>query len=82
MFSPIKSLKSRFLNYATELRFPKLAALTAGLFLVDLFLPDFIPFADEILLGLVAALLATLKKGRLAKRETAPPSPALERDPE
>ena len=35
-----------------------------------------------ILLGLVAALLATLKKGRRAKQETAPPLPTLERDPE
>lgn len=68
--------------YATELRFPKLAALTAGLFLFDLFLPDFIPFVDEILLGLVAALLATLKKGRRAKPETSTTPPALEHRPE
>jgi hypothetical protein len=33
-----------------------------GLFIIDLIIPDFIPFADEILLGLVSLLLAGLKK--------------------
>jgi len=64
MRSPISALKDRFLKYAGELRFPKLLALTVVLFTFDLFIPDFIPFADEILLGLFAALLATLKKKR------------------
>ena len=30
--------------------------ISAGLFLVDLMVPDFIPFADEVLLGLATAL--------------------------
>jgi hypothetical protein len=54
----------RLLNYASRLRFPKLLALTAFLFLADLVVPDAIPFIDEILLGLGATLLAMLKKGR------------------
>ena len=49
-------------EYASGLRFPKLFAITATLFLVDLLVPDIIPFADEILLALVTALLASLKK--------------------
>lgn len=49
---------------ATKLRFPVLLFITAGLFVVDLLLPDFIPFVDELLLGLVTAVLATLKKRR------------------
>lgn len=45
-----------------RLRFPKLLALTAALFVADLFVPDVIPFADEILLGLGTLLLTQLRK--------------------
>jgi hypothetical protein len=73
--SPIRAIKDRFLKFATELRFPKLLALTAGLFLFDLIVPDFIPLIDEILLGLGAALLASLKRNRRepVEAEIAPP---------
>jgi hypothetical protein len=70
MLSPTKAIKDRFLKFATELRFPKLLALTVALFLFDLCIPDFIPLADEILLGLLAALLGTLKKRRRETIET------------
>ena len=53
---------SRIARYTQSLRFPVLAAIAAGAFLVDVIVPDLIPFADEILLGLVTALLARLKK--------------------
>ena len=49
-------------RWASGLRFPALAALIAGLFLLDLAIPDLIPFVDEALLGLFAAALATLRK--------------------
>lgn len=52
------------LGFAGKLRFPRLLALTAGLFIVDLFVPDFIPFADEILLALATLVLARWKKRR------------------
>lgn len=42
--------------FASRLRFPNLFLLTAGLFVLDLLIPDLIPFADEILLGLLAVL--------------------------
>jgi hypothetical protein len=42
-----------------QLRFPRLFAITAALFVVDLIVPDFIPLADELLLGLATALLAS-----------------------
>jgi len=32
------------------------------LFVIDLLFPDMVPFADEILLGLISLLLASLKK--------------------
>jgi hypothetical protein len=52
------------MRYASGLRFPKLLAITTGLFVIDLFFPDGEPFVDEILLGLISLLLASLKKGR------------------
>jgi len=41
---------------ATRLKFPQLFAVLVALFLFDLIFPDFVPFVDEILLGLAAAL--------------------------
>jgi hypothetical protein len=55
-------IRDRLTQYASRLRFPKLLALAALVFVVDLILPDVIPFADEILLGLITLLLGTLKK--------------------
>ncbi len=54
-------------RFAGELRFPQLFWLTAVLFVLDLLVPDLIPFADEILLG-----LATLLLGNWKKRKTEP----------
>jgi len=50
------------MRYAAGLRFPRLLAVTAALFVLDLFFPDVVPFVDEILLGLISLLLASLKK--------------------
>ncbi|MGD2082930.1 MAG: hypothetical protein PVF91_08195 [Chromatiales bacterium] len=50
------------MRYASRLRFPQLFLLTAGLFLLDLVVPDVVPFADEILLGLLSLMLATWRK--------------------
>ncbi len=47
-----------------QLRFPRLFALTAALFLLDLVIPDVVPFADELLFGLAAALLGSWRKQR------------------
>ncbi|MFB3100451.1 MAG: DUF6116 family protein [Gammaproteobacteria bacterium] len=53
-----------FLKNANQLRFRNLFFLVISLFLVDLLLPDFIPFIDEIILGLLAIILANWKKER------------------
>jgi hypothetical protein len=45
-----------------RLRFPTLFLLTAGLFLLDLLVPDLVPLADELLLGLATALLGSWRK--------------------
>ena len=57
-------LLAALLSWAGRLRFPQLFVLTAVLFLVDLLLPDPIPFADELLLGLLSLLFASWKRGR------------------
>ena len=50
------------IRWASKLRFPYLFLLMAVLFFLNLFIPDIVPFADEIIMGLVAALLASLRK--------------------
>ncbi len=57
------------LRYAARLRYPKLLALALGLFIADLIIPDFIPFVDEILLGLISLLLAGLKKRKADRKD-------------
>ena len=64
MQTPTRAIKSRLMQYAAGLRYPKLLALTVGLFVLDLLIPDLIPWVDEILLGLVSLLLAGLKQRR------------------
>lgn len=51
-------------RFAAGLRFPTLFLLVAGLFLVDLLVPDLLPFADEVLLALVTLLVGSLRKRR------------------
>jgi len=49
-------------RFARGLRFPTLFMVMAGLFLLDLFVPDFIPFADEILLALGTLFVGSLRR--------------------
>ena len=58
----LKSLVAPLVAYIAKLRFPTLFKITLTLFFIDFCTPDFIPFADELLLGLGAALLASWKK--------------------
>lgn len=51
-----------FLRYAAGLRFRQLFFIAGGLFLLDMLVPDLIPFADEILLGLLTLLFGAWKK--------------------
>lgn len=52
------------LAFAGRLRFPTLFLITAGLFVFDLVVPDFVPFIDEIMLGLGTLILSSWKSGR------------------
>ena len=50
------------LRWVGRLSYPRLFLVTAVLFGVDVIVPDLIPFADELLLGLGTLLLANWKK--------------------
>ena len=65
-----KLIIAPLIAYLARLRFPALFAIAAVLFILDFFIPDVIPFADEILLGLGAALLGSWKK----RKEPNPPN--------
>ena len=59
-------------QYASRLRFPQLFGAISILFFLDLLIPDLVPFADEILLGLLTLALASIKKPESTTAETAP----------
>lgn len=65
----VTSLPARIVErVAGRLRFPTLFLLTATLFVVNLLVPDPLPFVDEILLGLVTLMLGIWKeRGRDAE---------------
>ncbi|HEX4953530.1 MAG TPA: DUF6116 family protein [Thermoanaerobaculia bacterium] len=66
-----QGLLQRFL---ARLRFPQLFVVFAVLLAFDLIVPDFVPFIDELLLGLATALFASWKSRR---RGAEPPPPPI-----
>lgn len=60
------------LRWLGRLSFPRLFLLGAVLFVLDLLVPDVIPFADELLLGLGTLLLARWKKPAPGKDKPLP----------
>jgi hypothetical protein len=62
------------LRWLGRLSYPRLFMLAAGLFVVDLIVPDMIPLADEILLGLGTLLLANWKN----RKNPGPPVDPIE----
>lgn len=62
MRTPTALFRGGLAAFASRLRFPKLVALITAVFVIDVLIPDMIPFADEILLGLLAAAMASFKK--------------------
>ena len=77
MKNPINALVLRF---AGRLRFPILFVLTIGLFVLNLLVPDPLPFIDEILLGLFALLIGSLRDRRTPAPDAPdPPSATLAR---
>lgn len=68
-------LLAPLMGFLGRLSYPRLFLLTAALFGIDLIIPDFIPFVDEILLGLGTLLLANFKSRKSAPSEIEPPAP-------
>ena len=54
-------LLAPLMGFLGRLSYPRLFVVTATLFAFDLVIPDFVPLADEILLGLGTLLLANWK---------------------
>lgn len=62
-----RGLVARLLGgYLSRLRYPWLVVLVGSLLLLDLFVPDFLPFVDELLLAVVTVLLASRTKREAA----------------
>jgi hypothetical protein len=51
-------------RFASRLRYPTLFKIVAALFVVDLVVPDIVPFYDEVLLALATLLLGSFNSGR------------------
>ncbi|GAB6053000.1 hypothetical protein JCM17960_18200 [Magnetospira thiophila] len=51
-----------FFQWARGLKFRSLFFLTGGLFLIDLLIPDVIPFIDELLLGLLTLIFGAWRR--------------------
>ena len=60
-----------------NLRFPGLFALLATVFVLDLVIPDFIPFVDEIILAILTMIFALWKDRRATIVTTATGGPPL-----
>ena len=53
-------------RYGTELRFPVLFFVVACLLAFNMVLPDPVPFIDELILGLMTAMLASWNAGTVS----------------
>jgi hypothetical protein len=68
------------LRWFGKLSYPRLFLFAAGLFVADTLIPDFIPFADELLLGLGTLLLANWKKRKDPATPGDVPRPPIDGD--
>ncbi len=60
-----------------NLRFPGLFALLATVFVIDVFIPDFVPFLDEIILAILTMIFGLWKERRTTVATTAKAGPPL-----
>lgn len=66
-------LVAPILGFLSRLSFPRLFLLAASLWAVDMVVPDFIPFIDELLLGIGTLLLASIRKRKSPAADAAKP---------
>ena len=64
MSIPRTPIITTLLRFAAGLKFQNLFLLTLGLFVLDLIIPDAIPFLDELVLGLLTLLFANWKANK------------------
>ena len=58
-------LLAPLMRFLGKLSYPRLFMVAAALFVLDMLVPDMVPFVDELLLGLGTLLLANWKdRGR------------------
>lgn len=55
-------LTRKITSWLEGLRFPVLLLFTAALFVANVFIPDVLPFVDELLLAMATILLARIKR--------------------
>ena len=60
-----RSLIGLLLAFADQLKFRNLFLIIISLLLINIIIPDFIPFLDEIILACIAALLASWKNKKV-----------------
>lgn len=65
-------LVAPILGFLGRLSFPRLFVIAAVLWAVDMVVPDFIPFIDELLLGIATLLLASFRKRKAPAVTDAP----------
>lgn len=58
------SSNSSLFSFLGRLRFPQLFVVLAVVFLIDLFVPDVLPFVDELILGLLTLMTGTWRDRR------------------
>ncbi|MEI2455692.1 DUF6116 family protein [Lysobacter firmicutimachus] len=68
-------LLAPLMGFLGRLSYPRLFMVTAALFALDVVVPDFVPFADELLLGLGTLLLANWKNRKSPQPPLEPPAP-------
>lgn len=56
------AIKGGVFAWLARRRFPTLLVIAAGLLVADMFMPDPVPFIDEILLMIVTTALASWRK--------------------
>ena len=73
---PVSLLLQRFLP---RLKYPWLFLIMLLLFLADLVVPDFLPFVDEAMLGLLTVLVGSWRTRHQTPEEPLPPKDVTDR---
>lgn len=71
---------SRLKRFLEQRRFPTLMLIGAALFVINLFVPDPLPFVDELLLLIATLLIGSFKRWRGERK--APAEASQPKEPE